>query len=154
MFCPKCGANNLDEQRYCRGCGHGLASHRLAMEGKVEDDGTHIKSGSLLVSIGLIVVGIVKLNLLLNLIFSPSKFSVIFNLLLLLIIAVPLIVAGIFRLGRAKRALSSPQEVGDETIAADEAAQLAAAPTTDHLIDLPLVTEHTTLELKEPEPRR
>jgi Predicted membrane protein len=154
MFCPKCGANNLDEQRYCRGCGHGLASHRLAMEGKVEDAGTHIKSGSLLVSIGLIVVGIVKLNLILNLIFSPSKFGVIFNLLLLLIVAVPLIVAGIFRLGRAKRALSSPPEASDEAVAASEAAQLAAAPTTDHLIDMPLVTEHTTFELKEPEPRR
>ena len=143
MFCPKCGANNLDEPRYCRGCGHGLASHRLAMEGKVEDAGAHIKSGSLLVSIGLIVVGIVKLNLLFN-----------FNLLLLLIIAVPLIVAGVFRLGHAKRALSSPQEAGDDALAASEAAQLAAAPATDQLIDMPSVTEHTTLVLKEPEARR
>src|SRR6185369_7752839 len=109
MFCPKCGANNLDEQRYCRGCGHGLASHRLALEGKVEDAGTHIKSGSLLVSIGLVIVGIVKLNLLANLIFSPTKWSVIFNLLLLLLVAVPLLVTGLLRFGHARRALSSPQ---------------------------------------------
>jgi membrane protein required for beta-lactamase induction len=154
MFCPKCGVNNLDEQRYCRGCGHGLASHRLAMEGKVEDAGTHIKSGSLLVSIGLVIVGIVKLNLLANLIFSPTKWSVIFNLLLLLIVAVPLMVAGILRLNRAKHALSPPHQADDEAIAESEAARLAAAPTTDHLIDMPSVTEHTTLELKEPEPRR
>ena len=154
MFCPKCGANNLDEQRYCRGCGHGLASHRLAMEGKVEDASAHVRIGSLLVSVGLIIVGIVKLNLLANLIFSPTKWSVIFNLLLLVVVAVPLIVAGLFRLGHAKGALNTPQETNDEAIAAGRAAQLAAAPPTDQLIELPSVTEHTTLELKKPEPGR
>src|SRR5690349_16559217 len=106
MFCPKCGANNADELRYCRGCGHGLASHRLALEGKVDDAGTYIRSGSLLVSIGLVVIGIVKLNLILNLIFTPSKLGVIFNLLLLLLVAVPLIVGGVARISRARRALS------------------------------------------------
>lgn len=153
MFCPKCGANNADEPRYCRGCGHGLASHRLALEGKVEDAGTHIKSGSLLVSIGLVIVGIVKLNLLANLIFSPTKWSVIFNLLLLLLVAVPLIVAGILRLGHAKRALSSPTAPDDQALAAGPSAQLASATTTDRFIETPSVTEHTTLELKEPRRR-
>jgi zinc-ribbon domain len=148
MFCPKCGANNLDEQRFCRGCGHGLVSHRLALEGKVEDAGAHVKSGSLLVSVGLIIVGIVKLNLLANLIFSPTKWSVIFNLLLLVFVAVPLMIAGLFRLSHAKGALNPPQESRDEAITADRAAQLAAAPTTDQLIEMPSATEHTTLELK------
>ena len=150
MFCPKCGVNNADQQRYCRGCGHGLASHQLVLEGKVDDAGMHIKSGSLLVSIGLIIVGIVKLNLLANLIFTPTKWSVIFNLLLLLIIAVPLITAGIVRISRAKRALRSPEAANDAALDDSRPAQLAAAPTTGNIIDMPSVTEHTTLELKEP----
>ncbi|HKP11040.1 MAG TPA: zinc ribbon domain-containing protein [Blastocatellia bacterium] len=154
MFCPKCGAKNADEQSYCRGCGHGLVSHRLAMEGKVEDAGTHIKSGSMLISIALIIIGIVKLNLILNLIFRPSKFGIIFNILLLLAAALPLMIAGVLRLARARRSLSPPREGGAEAITANEAMPLAAAPTTDHLIAVPSVTEHTTLELKEPEQRR
>ena len=154
MFCPKCGAKNADEQGYCRSCGHGLVSHRLAMEGKIEDAGTHIKSGSLLISIGLIIIGIVKLNLILNLFFSPSKFGIIFNTLLLLLVAVPIMIAGIFRLSRAKRNLGPAPNDDEKAITANEATPLAAAPTTDHLISVPSVTEHTTLELKEPEPRR
>jgi hypothetical protein len=154
MFCPKCGATNADEQSYCRGCGHGLASHRLAMEGKVEDAGTHIKSGSLLISIGLILIGIVKLNLILNLFFSTSKFGIIFNTLLLLLIAVPIMIAGIFRLGRARRNLGPSPSDSDQTIPTNEAPALPAAPTTENFINAPSVTERTTLELKEPEPRR
>src|SRR5690349_3500812 len=118
MFCPKCGAKNADEQSYCRGCGHGLTSHRLAMEGKVEDAGTHIKSGSLLISIGLVIIGIVKLNLILNLFFSTSKFGIIFNALLLLLAAVPIMVAGIFRLGRARRNLAPALNNDEKAIAA------------------------------------
>src|SRR6185369_51133 len=103
-----------------------------------------------LVSIGLVIVGIVKLNLLANLIFSPTKWSVIFNLLLLLLVAVPLLVTGLLRFGHARRALSSPQTAGDQAPAASEVPQLASAPTTDHFIEIPSATEHTTLELKEP----
>jgi hypothetical protein len=154
MFCPKCGAKNADEQSYCRACGHGLTSHRLAMEGKVEDAGTHIKSGSLLISASLIIIGIVKLNLIFNLIFSPSTVSVIFNLALLLLIAVPLMVAGIYRLSRARRTLNPSPQDDTTTLAPDDAAALAAAPTTEQFINVPSVTEQTTLELKEPEPRR
>jgi hypothetical protein len=154
MFCPKCGAKNADEQSYCRGCGHGLASHRLAMEGKVEDAGTHIKSGSLFISIGLIIIGIVKLNLILNFFFSPSKFSIIFNTLLLLLVAVPIMIAGIVRLSRARRTLNPSPQDDAEVITATEAMPLAAAPTTDHLIATPSVTEETTRKLTAPAPRR
>jgi hypothetical protein len=154
MFCPKCGANNLDEQRFCRGCGHGLVSHRLAMEGKVEDAGTHIKSGSMLVSIGLIIIGIVKLNLIANLIFTPTKWSIIFNLSLLLLVAVPLVVAGVVRIGNAKRALKSSEAARAPALDEPPPARMAAAPATGTIIDRPSVTEHTTLELKEPKPTR
>jgi len=124
------------------------------MEGKVEDAGTHIKSGSLLISVGLIIIGIVKLNLVLNLFFSPSKFGIIFSALLLLLAAVPIMVAGIFRLGRARRSLAPAPGDNDNATPTDGATPLAAAPTTENFISMPSVTEHTTLELKEPEPRR
>ena len=154
MFCPKCGAKNADEQSYCRGCGHGLTSHRLAMEGKVEDAGTHIKSGSLLISVALIIIGIVKLNLILNLFLSPSKLGIIFSALVLLLAAVPIMVAGIFRLGRARRSLAPTPGDDEKAIPTNDATALTAAPATENLLAVPSVTEHTTLALKEPEPRR
>jgi hypothetical protein len=34
MFCPKCGSQNSDETRYCRGCGSDLGSVLAMVEGK------------------------------------------------------------------------------------------------------------------------
>lgn len=37
MFCPKCGIGNLVEQKFCRGCGHALAGHKIALENNFAD---------------------------------------------------------------------------------------------------------------------
>jgi hypothetical protein len=149
MFCPKCGMQNLSETTYCRGCGHQLAAHRAALEGKVGDAATHLRKGSEFIGAGLLVLGICKLNILLSYFLGGDKFGVIINLLILLLIAVPLVVFGSFRLRRAKRALNL-QPCDDKAIAEADTSQLPAAPTTGSFIEMPSVTEHTTLELKEP----
>lgn len=151
MFCPKCGMQNLSEAQYCRGCGHALAAHRMALAGKVADATTHLRKGSEFVGAGLLVLGICKLNLLLNYFLGGDKFGVIINLLILLLVAVPLIAFGIVRLTRAKRALGSQSPRDDTAMAEADTTQLAAAPTTGGIIEMPSVTEHTTLELKQPE---
>jgi hypothetical protein len=38
MFCPKCGIGNHLDQKFCRGCGHALAGHKVALENNYEDD--------------------------------------------------------------------------------------------------------------------
>ena len=35
MFCPKCGSQNSDETKYCRGCGADVGSVLAIIEGKV-----------------------------------------------------------------------------------------------------------------------
>jgi ribulose 1,5-bisphosphate synthetase/thiazole synthase len=47
MFCPKCGIGNLSDQKFCRGCGHAVAGHRVALESNFEDAVEKIKSGSM-----------------------------------------------------------------------------------------------------------
>jgi hypothetical protein len=151
MFCPKCGTQNLIEQKYCRACGHKLAAHIAALEGGVEDVSTHLNKGSHLVAIGLIVVGIAKLNILANFFFKSDATGIIINLLILLLIAVPLITIGMVRISLARRALTPKEKAGDKAITAADLNQLPAAADTDRSISIPSVTEHTTLELKAPE---
>ncbi len=142
------------EQKYCRACGHHLTAHVAALEGRVEDANTYLNKGSSFVAIGLIVIGIAKLNILANFFLGGDKFGVILNLLILLFIAVPLITFGFIRISHAKRALAPKEKAGDKAITAANLNQLPAAADTDRSISIPSVTEHTTLELKEPERAR
>jgi hypothetical protein len=151
MFCPKCGIQNPSETKYCRGCGYSLTAHHAALEGKVADAATYLRKGSEFVGAGLLVLGICKLNILLNYFLGGDKFGVILNLLILLLIAVPLVALGVFRLARAKRALGLQPLQDDKALAEADTTQLTAAPTTGSIIEMPSVTEHTTLELKAPE---
>jgi hypothetical protein len=154
MFCPKCGTQNFIEQKYCRACGHQLAAHAAALEGKVDDVSTHLNKGSQLVTLGLIVVGIAKLNILANFFLRADNIGVIINLLILLFIAVPLISIGLVRLRQARRALTPKEKPDNKAITEADLNQLPAAADTDRSISISSVTEHTTLELKEPEQMR
>ena len=44
MFCPRCGTENDSELSYCRTCGQGLSSVRLALEGHVDQAITTLKT--------------------------------------------------------------------------------------------------------------
>jgi hypothetical protein len=37
MFCPKCGVQNVDDGKFCRGCGADLSNVLASVEGKVVD---------------------------------------------------------------------------------------------------------------------
>lgn len=61
MFCPKCGIGNLVDQKFCRGCGHALAGHKVALEDNFEDAVERIKSG--LTALGVSAVTLIVISL-------------------------------------------------------------------------------------------
>lgn len=155
MFCPKCGIENLVDQKFCRGCGHALAGHRAALEGRFEDAVEKIQSGS--TALGLSAAGVIIISLMcLGVWLGQNDAGVFFTLIPVLAFMIPATIIGIVRLTRAYRVLSHTdrsnkalQQPGMTPI------HLAAGVTTDSLAmpQLPpdSVTEHTTLKLETPE---
>lgn len=157
MFCPKCGIGNLVDQKFCRGCGHALAGHKVALENNFEDAVEKIKSGSWALGVG--AVGLIVISLLaLGVWISQKDAGAFFTLVPALAVAIPATILGLVRLNRAYRALSATDR-GDRKAVEQfktSAVHLAAAATTDPLAQAAQapasVTEHTTLNLESPRP--
>ena len=159
MFCPRCSAENSLEQKYCRRCGLQLAAARISLQGGVDEALTRHKKGEVLLSSGSVTLVIFILGALANIFLNPGpwNYGVVVNLFLGLVIAVPLMAAGLVRLRRARRALSPQDEQGQ--LATDQSHEAwtltSSAHSTDRLLS-PMgapgsVTEQTTLHLKSPE---
>ncbi len=156
MFCPKCGTQNKDEQKFCRGCGQSLSAMQLALEGRLEETvQTLTKSFEKLASGGVTLMIFTVIALAATL-FSP--FTAIINLALGLIIGAPMVFIGakqvqtaIKQLELKERAKALPK-AEHAAIAFTDAPQksLPAVPDTDPLAINPTpvsVTEHTTHHL-------
>lgn len=157
MFCPKCGIANLVDAKFCRGCGHGLAGHRAALEDNFEDAVEKIKSGSTV--LGLSAVGLIIISLMgLGVWISQNDSGVFFTLIPVVAFAIPAAILGLVRLTRAYRASSAPDRGNVKAVeqAKTAAIHLAVAADTDPLAQIAQapasVTEHTTLNLESPEP--
>jgi hypothetical protein len=137
MFCPKCGVENLDERQYCRGCGHYLVPHRLAIEGRLSDATINIQAGSGLIRTGLILLGVNLLNIVINLLIMSDRSSLIFHTVVAVLITLPLILVGFARVRAAKQLLTKEEK--------EEAPR--------HALDAPpaSVTERPTLEMSGPD---
>ena len=159
MFCPQCSAENGLEQKYCRRCGLQLAAARISLQGGVGEALARHKKGEVLLLSGGVTLVIFILGALANIFLNPGpwNYGVLINLLLGLVIAVPLMAAGLVRLRRAGRALYPKEEQGQ--LAADQShgagALTSSGYSTDRLLS-PVgapasVTEQRTLNLKAPE---
>lgn len=157
MFCPKCGIRNLVDQKFCRGCGHALAGHKVALENNFEDAVEKIKSGSTALGVSAVVLTVISL-MALGVWISQADAGVFFILVPVLAFVIPATIFGFGRLNRAYRSLSAKDRGDGKAIAQPKttAVHLAAAATTDppaQAAQAPAsVTEHTTLNLESPGP--
>ena len=158
MFCPRCAAQNESEQGYCRQCGQALSGVRLALEGSSRQSLEKLKAGEkwisggsftlvafTLIAVAIAILGIAAHDL-------SFGYIALINLLLGSFIGLPLVYLGKAKLKHAARLLSTSASA----LALDEKHQdtLLTTGLNADLSRLPVhgsVTEHTTLELREPE---
>lgn len=153
MFCPRCSAENNEQQKYCRQCGQVLTSVQWILNGKMEEITDKVKKGENTLSGGAITLVMFVLVALINIFLSNGKsYGGAINLICGMLIAVPLIYVGSKRLSRARKLIEN--ENRPEPIAGRQVKELPTAPTTDRIIEIPQspvsIIEHTTYELTEP----
>lgn len=160
MFCPKCGAQNKAEQKFCRSCGQSLASVRMALEGRLDEVAASLaKDQEKIASGALTLVIFVLIALLANFFSGPST---AINLILGLLIGATITWRGLKRLDRSIKLLNPKEHLAAKiepapaqpslAQAEEPGAALPAVPDTDPLVASPLpasVVEHTTLHLKQ-----
>ena len=157
MYCPRCGAENRREQKFCRQCGLGLPGVRLALEGRLMPGVETLKKDFDYLAGGIITLGIFAVIALISVFFDSSRnWSVFVNLLLGLIIAGPMIYRGLRRVEAAIK-IVDPGTVTASIEAPPAPAILPeVVPDTDPLLPssvIPSVTEEATLQLEPPKPR-
>jgi hypothetical protein len=160
MYCPKCSAQNQAEQKYCRQCGLPLTTVQLVLEGHADEAIAKYKKGRGSISGGVIILSLASIGALINILLVPGPWNgylATLNLVLGLLIALPMVIAGYTRLSQADRLVSGKDQsrrmIDQQSQQID--ASLSAASGADPLLSRPLtpgsVTEQTTLNLKIPE---
>jgi hypothetical protein len=154
MFCPKCGSQNADETRFCRGCGADLSSVLAVVEGRAPNVPAlaekHIdlfSSGlrGLIIGVGFMFVSVVAYGL------SP-RLAVV--LVFLLAFAFYFAGTGVSRLvqARALKRLREPKVSATPGLSTGQPEYIQPPRSmyqTDDLVTTPRsVTEHTTTHLK------
>lgn len=156
MYCPRCNTQNESEQTYCRQCGLQLGGVRLALEGRAAEAASQYKKGGGALSAGALILTVCVLVALLNFFWSsePRNYGILINLLVGLLVATPIIVAGLVRVSRAERLLKD--KVSGGSLTGRPTHGPASLNPASHQNHIPVesssspnsVTEQTTLKLK------
>jgi hypothetical protein len=154
MFCPKCGSQNADGTRFCRGCGADVGGVLAVVEGRLPDNPALAEKRIDVLSSGLrgTLIGIGFL------IVSGVSFAISIRLAVAGVFALALAVfflgTGVSRLFQAKalkRLLEPKPEKNTPALPVGEPEYIKPSRSiyeTDDLLTPRSVTEHTTTHLK------
>ena len=163
MFCPRCGAQNKQEQKFCRNCGLSLPFVRLALEGKMDEAADELKRSYNNLGPAVGTLGFFIFASLINLFLWD--WGVLINLILGVLITIGWFHKGFKQMERvlktlegkereqpARQAIASTNQPASQ-VEPNSPAQVAlpAVPDTDPILVPPApgsIAEHTTFELK------
>jgi zinc-ribbon domain len=163
MFCPRCSAQNKQEQKFCRNCGLSLPSVRLALEGKIDEAAAELERSYNNLGPAVGTLGIFILAALIN--FFLWDWGILINLVLGVLITIGWFHKGFKQMERvlktlqgkeqeqgARPAIASTNQPASQVEPTSQAElALPAVPDTDPILAPPAPTsiaEHTTFELK------
>jgi hypothetical protein len=151
MFCPKCGLQNADGTKFCRGCGGDLRTVLAAFDKKPRTETSlaekHIdlfSSGlrALTIGIGFLIVSGVAIAI-------SERLAVMY--LFFLAFSVYCLGTGISRLIHARGIKALAQKDGPAALTPGQADYIKPSRSiyeTDDLVRPPSITEHTTTHLE------
>ena len=168
MFCPKCGSQNTDETKFCRGCGADLNNVLAIVDGKPLDvrvvSEKHIDLYSSGIRNLMLAIGFLIVSTLVYMIPGNTYFW-----LLILLPVFPLLASGVSRIIKAReiKALNKSEVIRQISLPANQSnpalpplkgeyiKPLQSIYKTDDLAERPpSITEHTTHHLQiEPDGR-
>lgn len=115
MFCPKCGAQNKIEQKFCRNCGQSLPAVRMAEEERIDEAVATLEKDFDKLSTGAVTLLIFAI-IALAISFFTRFDSTTINLILGLLIAGPMIYRGMKRLDRSIKLLDPGHQSQEKSL--------------------------------------
>lgn len=135
MFCPKCGVENPDNGKFCRGCGANLSSVLAVVDGSLsEESGLSAKnSPTELFSTGIrnIVLGFGFMGVGFFLFMIPPRNGIFW--LLMMIPGFILLASGIGRVIRAEAAKKEAKEINQRALSANPPNRALPPSQTDYV---------------------
>lgn len=133
MFCPKCGIENPDNGKFCRGCGANLSNILAVVEGSISDEEVAKNSPAELYSTGIrnIVLGFGFMGVGFFVFLIPPRDGMFW--LLLMIPGFVLLASGIGRVVRSEAAKKDTKEINKRALSVNQPNRALPPSKTDYV---------------------
>jgi hypothetical protein len=150
MFCPKCGTENPDNGKFCRGCGANLGNVLAVVDGTISDEEIAKNSPAELFSTGIrnIILGFGFMGVGFFVFLIPPRDGILW--ILLMIPGFVLLASGIARVVKAEAAKKEAKEINQRALSVNQPARALPPSQTDYV--KPQSSAYKTDDLS-PEPR-
>lgn len=165
MYCPRCAAQNLDDAKFCRGCGTNLETVALALSGRLQPTNNNVDPPGDWLSVRhegvqqmIRAIGLLSASLLigtaLGLFSNTSDWIFVWLVFVGWMAAWGIIslISGVGSLWEARFLRKRIEQSSVHSLPHSHTEMVSAEPAPSSFVPLPSVTEHTTKSLSQHRP--